>query len=205
MLSRNTVCLRDVEVQNISNSPTCLVSCSADRRQLVEVFIPKGEVRAAEQSAPLAAGHPQAELWLYCAVNGQDGTEKWFGISSWEQRQFFLQLMEADKVGATTAFSVLNANEWKTIKTVLEANDQDGFRKLKSVGPKTADKLIPIIFKDRNKSAKRTASAREEVVGALVTLGYKKPDATIAVLKAQDICGLDAASELLIKTALSRK
>lgn len=210
MLPRNAVCVRNVFIQRLVDE-RCLVT-GADHvwdRVVLEFFIPESVCPAAPQYTPGEKGAFAKELWTYCAVNNNDGTEKWYGFVTWEQREFFLCLMKADGVGPGSAYKIMNASPWNIIATALATNDQDGFRKLKGVGPKTADKLIPIVFKDKPATSAKAKLTEEQklrnvdAVATLVALGRKKVEASVLVTDIQSN-NPDMTTEQLVKAALKR-
>lgn len=210
MLPRNAVRIDQVTIQRLTDG-RCLVRGEAAAWNVLclEFFIPESICPAAPQYSPGELGAKLAQLWTYCAVNSNDGTERWYGFASWAQREFFLKLMEADGVGPAAAYKAMNSNPWAEISRILETGDQEGFRKLKAIGPKTADKLIPILFKDKPAQPKvrgltdQQKQANADAVAALVAMGVKKLAASLRVTQAQEQ-NLDATADQLIRAALKQ-
>lgn len=210
MLPRNAVRIDRVTIQRLTDG-RCLVRGEAAAWNVLtlEFFIPESACPAAPQHSPGEKGAEMDQLWVYCAVNGNDGTERWYGFASWAQREFFLQLMQADGVGPAAAYKAMNSNPWSTISRILETGDQTEFRQLKGIGPKTADKLIPILFKDKPAPTKargltdQQKQANADAVAALVAMGVKKTAASLRVTQAQEQ-NLDATADQLIRAALKQ-
>lgn len=116
-------------------------------------------------------------LYTHCAVNGQSGEETWFGFSCYAELQFFRTLMLADGIGPKSAFKVLDASPWHKIETILEQGNQGEFIRLPGIGPKTATKLLPIVFKDRPALTTTAPTIDQDAVDALLTLGVSKQQA----------------------------
>jgi len=165
--------------------------------------------------AMLPFGFP---LFTHCAINGQDGSQVWYAFSEWYELKFFRTLMLADGIGPKSAFNIIDKNGWAAIKDIVVRGDQAAFRKLKGVGEKTAAKLFPFVFPNREdrtddgpKSGPLAPRLKNQVVsdaeGTLMSLGYKKTDAEAAVAKAIAAMKPDSVydAELLVKMALKRK
>lgn len=142
-------------------------------------------------------------LWTHCAINGQDGSQVWYAFTSWEQLRLFRLLLTADGMGPKTAFTFLDKNPWDEVFAILTRGDQAAFRKLKGMGPKTADKVIPKLFTGPAEPAKpELTPSMEDAIGVLETLGWKHGDAKKVVLA----CPLHGASaEDIVKAVLKGK
>ena len=138
--------------------------------------------------------------------------QKLFGFASEEERDVFLLLIDrVSGVGPTMAVSVLSGMNVNDFKKCVVAGDVAGLSKLKGVGKKTAERIV-LELKDKvcklDLSSLPAADARiipaddvaEDVISALLNLGYKEPQ----VRKA--LTGLDASGgvsvEGLLKQAL---
>lgn len=121
-------------------------------------------------------------LYTHCSVNSQSGETTWFGFSCYEELQFFRTLMLADGIGPKSAFKVLDATPWDKIAAVLAAGDQDGFACLPCIGPKTATKLLPIVFAGKP-ATKPVVTIDADAVAALCSLGMQKSAAQERVRK----------------------
>jgi Holliday junction DNA helicase RuvA len=211
MLPRNAVRIDYVTIQRLTDG-RCLVrgESAAWNCLTLEFFIPESICPAAAQYTPGEKGAKADHLWTYCAVNNNDGTERWYGFMTWEQREFFIELQKADGVGPGAAYKIMNSTSWSEISRLLRTNDQDGFRKMKGVGPKTADKLIPILFADKPKPAKAAGltpeqkQAYNDAVAALTAMGVPKASASLRVTAAQG-ADLNASADALVRAALKNK
>lgn len=98
---------------------------------------------AMQQAARTALGVGSAVAGpLHAQVNGQTFETKHWLFSSAEDRNVFWLLMEADKVGAGVAGTVLRAMSGRDVVAHIVAKRTAPFAAIKGVGPKTAAKFI---------------------------------------------------------------
>lgn len=135
-----------------------------------------------------------------------------YGFSDERERQLFRDLIKVNGVGPKLAITILSSIEPNQFVFCVQQQDTASLVKLPGVGKKTAERLV-IEMKDRLKdwvgetrgSTSTTApanSATQEAVAALITLGYKPPQATrmVALVDAEG-----KSSENLIRDALKQQ
>jgi Holliday junction DNA helicase RuvA len=134
-----------------------------------------------------------------------------FGFYDPAERGAFDLLTSVQQVGPTLAMQVLSDLGVGELRSVLMARDVGRLRKIKGVGPKTADRIAleladkvaripaPLTLSDAT-SPKAESTAIDEAHRALVVLGFSAKDATDALTKTAKP-GLD--SETLLRGALS--
>jgi len=134
-----------------------------------------------------------------------------FGFYDPAERGAFDLLTSVQQVGPTLAMQVLSDLGVGELRCVLMARDVARLRKVKGVGPKTADRIaleladkverIPAPLTLTDPASQKTGSAAmDEAHRALVVLGFSSKDATDALAKTVQP-GLD--SETLLRGALS--
>lgn len=106
-----------------------------------------------------------------------------YGFAEDDERQLFIHLISVNGVGANTARVILSSLEAQSIKDAIVTGDDQVFRKVKGVGPKTAQRII-IDLKDKvgrehlpSTSGTRTTgllTERSEAISALVALGFNR-------------------------------
>lgn len=105
-----------------------------------------------------------------------------YGFINEGERSLFIQLISVSGVGPNTARVILSYMNSDEIRTAILHSDDGAFRKVKGVGPKTAQRII-IDLKDKiskdtdSESIMNTdskTSARSEAVVALVALGFQR-------------------------------
>jgi Holliday junction DNA helicase RuvA len=141
-----------------------------------------------------------------------------FGFATSLEKELFGLLLRASRVGPKLAQSILSGMEPARLLHVLREADAGGLRKAPGVGPKLAERIAVELRDDAEKLADRlgdqaggAASAElgivdpgEELLSALVNLGYPRAQAERVVEGALAEAPTDAGLEDLIRIALRR-
>ena len=145
---------------------------------------------AMQQAARTGLGVGSAVVGpLHAQVNGQTFETKHWLFASAEDRNVFWLLMEADKVGAGVAGTVLRAMSGREIVAHIVAKRTQAFASIKGVGPKTAAKFIGEL------GDKAAVMAREMGLAALTPPAEKfGPTAPSPVVHTPERDSLDAAN-----------
>ncbi len=134
-----------------------------------------------------------------------------FGFADAAERAAFDLLLAVQQVGPTLAMAVLSNLGVAELRSVLVARDVAALRKIKGIGPKSAERIVlELADKVERIPAPLTATAArttvpsvlqelEEAQRGLVVLGFSTKDATDALAKIQQP-GL--TSEQLLRAAL---
>jgi len=138
-----------------------------------------------------------------------------YGFYSREERQLFKTLLKVNGVGPRLALTVLSSTTPEEFVRWVLNNDTASLIHLPGVGKKTAERLV-VEMRDKlsdwyqqpitlsgNKTVKPENGVRHQIlqdaISALVSLGYKPPEANRTVTKIDDGT---ATSEELIRRAL---
>jgi holliday junction DNA helicase RuvA len=141
-----------------------------------------------------------------------------YGFATAEERDFFRLLIEkVSGVGPKVALSIMSKLSLPMLRGAIAGGDINLLSKCPGIGKKTAERLI-IELKDvvgLGSASSATIlgpgaipapsgpeSKIQDAVLALVTLGYKAPDADKAVRKAFGALGPEVSAEALIKASL---
>ena len=141
-----------------------------------------------------------------------------FGFLTPLERELFHLLLKASRVGPKLAQTILSGMEPRRLLMVLRDADAKGLRKLPGVGPKLAERIAVELRDDAAKLAGRLAEGQsethapamsavepeEELLSALVNLGYPRAQAERVVAAALAEAPSDARIETLIRIALRR-
>jgi len=153
-----------------------------------------------------------AEVSLHIHTHLREDSLTLFGFLTEAEKDMFLMLMSVSGIGPKLALAVLSSLSVGDICCALEASDDPKLCAIPGIGKKTAarmvlelkDKIKLIMPKGAEPASPAVAGSREveDVISALINLGYKKPLAEEAVKKVrQNRPGLTI--EELIREALS--
>lgn len=174
-----------------------------------EVHIP---VTTAEKVPPLGG---ECSLFTYAVYREDSATL--YGFATRDDRDFFRLLVEkVSGIGPKIAISMLSRMSPELLRSAIVSSDVALLAKCPGIGKKTAERLV-IELKDKvglpsSASGGSVASDRptanqpspfQDAVSSLMILGYKPADADKMVRKAANQLGAEAATEDLIKSALS--
>lgn len=141
-----------------------------------------------------------------------------FGFNNKVERALFRELLKANGVGPKLGLAILSGMSAQQFVSCVNNEDSTSLVKLPGVGKKTAERLV-LEMKDRLKNwgndlftpfsdsaviepfsdATIDNNAADDAVSALVSLGYKLPQAQKAV---KSVSKPDMSTEVLIKESL---
>ncbi|HEB89911.1 MAG TPA: Holliday junction branch migration protein RuvA [Deltaproteobacteria bacterium] len=141
-----------------------------------------------------------------------------FGFASSLEKELFHLLRKASRVGPKLAQSILSGMEPLRLLQLLRDADAKGLRKAPGVGPKLAERIVVELRDEAEKLAGRLGTAGaasgpgtlpgvepgEELLSALVNLGYPRSQAERVVESALAEADRDSSLEELIRVALRR-
>lgn len=176
-----------------------------------EVFVP---ITTTEKLPALGEKVKLHTLSVY-----REDSQTLYGFYNREDRDFFRLLVEkVSGIGPKIALSILSKLSVPILKNAIAQSDIALLSKCPGIGKKTAERLV-IELRDKvfpggvtssgtvspNTSEETTGiapSTHQDAVAALMTLGYKAPDADKAIRKAVTKLGPEATTEALIKQSL---
>ena len=141
-----------------------------------------------------------------------------FGFASSLEKELFNLLLKANRVGPKLAQSILSGMEPARLLRLLREADAKGLRKAPGVGPKLAERIGVELRDDAEKLAGRLGDSGshggseplseiepgEELLSALVNLGYPRSQAERVVDAALAEAPPESSLEELIRVALRR-
>ncbi len=148
-----------------------------------EVFVPANALPSLGQ-----AGSP-IELFIHTHV--REDAIILYGFATKSDRELFLHLTTVSGVGPKTAMGLMSALPSDRIVQAIRAKNAGLLQSVPGIGRKTAERLV-VDLNDRLKTFRLLPSAEaanqggpgtmaDEVISALLNLGYKRPQAEIAV------------------------
>jgi Holliday junction DNA helicase RuvA len=150
-------------------------------------------------------GEPGDEVTLLTHTHVREDALALFGFLTAAEQALFERLIAVSGVGPKLAVSILSGIEAPDLVAALRASDVARLTRIPGVGKKTAERLV-LELKDKVQGLAATedaapagpvASAREDLVSALVHLGYSRPEAERGVDRALKEDGTGRFEELL--------
>ena len=132
-----------------------------------------------------------------------------FGFHEPKERALFQQLISVNGIGSNTARMMLSAMSCQELITAIVNENSKLLQGIKGIGAKTAQRVV-IELKDKvdkelsaiDKIFAVHNTNKDEALLALVSLGFAKNSADIALSKVIKSDGADVSIEVLIKKAL---
>lgn len=159
------------------------------------------------------------EVTLHTHLVIREDSHALYGFASETERRLFRNLIKVSGVGAKLALTILSGISPEGFVACVQHQDTGALVKLPGVGKKTAERLI-VEMRDRIKDwedntgavlpgaqaasgiLEGPASPLEDAVAALISLGYKPPEASRMVRAVEN--SSDMASEEIIRLALQQ-
>lgn len=151
-------------------------------------------------------GEPGTEVTLLTHTHVREDTLALFGFLTPVEQALFERLIAVSGVGPKLAVGVLSGIEAPDLVAALRSSDLARLTRIPGVGKKTAERLV-LELKDKMQelpSAEATApeaprAAADDLVSALVHLGYSRPEAERGVERALREHGEGRFEDLLRK------
>lgn len=159
----------------------------------------------------------QVSVFIHFVV--REDAQLLYGFNHRNERTLFRELIKVNGVGPRLALAILSGMSAQQFVSVVEKQEIGALIKLPGVGKKTAERLV-VEMKDRLSSLHADLFAADvsleltnpstvqpalnhdfeaEAVAALISLGYKPPEASKMIAK---VARSDSTSELMIREAL---
>ncbi len=153
-------------------------------------------------------GEPGAEVTLLTHTHVREDVLALFGFLTAAEQALFERLIAVSGVGPRLAISILSGIEAPDLVAALRSSDVPRLTRIPGVGRKTAERLV-VELKDKMQGLAATeepapsgpaATAKEDVVSALLHLGYSRPEAERGVERALKDGGEGRFEDLLRRT-----
>jgi len=160
---------------------------------------------------------PGSEVFLHTHAVYREDSQALYGFATADERDFFRMLInQVAGVGPKVALALMSRFSLEMLESTIATGDAESLSKCPGIGRKTADRII-LDLRDKLGFARGGSKSRVlssggsgpgsstigDAIAALLALGYKPADAEKAVRKAHAALGDSAATETLIKRALS--
>lgn len=134
-----------------------------------------------------------------------------YGFFNEAERQIFIHLISVSGIGPNTARLVLSSLDTDSIRNAILLKDDTTFRRIKGLGPKTAQRIIVDLYDKIGKDSSLNlpsgpgagnTTIRMEALSALQALGFSKPSIEQVFKNLPELNEADMSLEKLIKAAL---
>jgi holliday junction DNA helicase RuvA len=156
-------------------------------------------------------GHNDIRLLTHFIV--KEDAHSLYGFFSELERQLFILLISVSGVGPNTARLILSSLDPDSIQSAISLKDDLVFRKIKGVGPKTAQRIIIDLYDKIGKDVHSTGtvlglnqapSRKSEVLSALLALGFGRSAIDQVLKNLPEASKTEIPVEDLIKLALKK-
>jgi Holliday junction DNA helicase RuvA len=152
-------------------------------------------------------GEPGEEVTLLTHTHVREDTLALFGFLTAAEQALFERLIAVSGVGPKLAVSILSGIEAPDLVLALRSSDVARLTRIPGVGKKTAERLV-LELKDKMQGLAATegpapapaSTAKEDLVSALVHLGYSRPEAERGVARALEDDATGRFEDLLRRT-----
>lgn len=151
-----------------------------------------------------------SEVALHVHTHVREDQIALYGFLRPEEKQLFEKLITVSGIGPKLAITILSGMPAEEMVNAIRANDVARLTKIPGIGRKTAermvlelrDKLPPSAGIDQVQVIPSLSATQEDVLSALMNLGYQKPVAEKAVERVAK-SGANQAFDILFREALA--
>lgn len=187
-----------VEGELVSKSPTSVViNVSGVGYQL---RVPLSTSKGLPEAGPV-------RLLVHFYV--REDSQRLYGFATAEERRVFLKLMAVPKVGPSLALAVLSGLSLGELREAIIHQRAEILKRVKGIGAATAERIVrelqrdpPVLPGGASTRGPAPADKEQDVVAALLTLGYQRSSAENVSRRAMSDLGPDATLEDLVTEAL---
>jgi len=146
------------------------------------------------------------ELFIYTHLS--DSALALYGFSTEEERELFTKLISISGIGPKLALNVLSGMEPDELKQAIQESNVARIARIPGIGKKTALRIAMELQEKLEKKEKllssRAAREREDLISALVNLGFRRREVEGVVDEAIRHLTLEAGFEKLLRECLRR-
>lgn len=160
-------------------------------------------------SVPSFSGLPAegAEVSLYIHTHVREDTLALYGFLRREEKKLFERLISVSGIGPKLAITVLSGIAADALVTALRGNDLTALTRIPGVGKKTAERMVLELRDKLDGLAAAPAPPpatrmEEDVISALVNLGYQRASAEQSVKRALEKAGNGASFEQVFRQTM---
>ena len=149
-----------------------------------------------------------AEISLHIYTHVREDTLALYGFVRRDEKQLFERLIGVSGIGPKLAMTVLSGIAPDALVTALRSNDLTALTRVPGVGKKTAERMVLELRDKLDGFAAAPAAVagghlEDDVISALVNLGYQRSPAEQAAKRAAAKAGDDASFEQLFRQSMA--
>ena len=156
-------------------------------------------------------GGPNSQnVMLYTDKQVREDSMTLFGFASSEEREWFRLLTGVQGVGGRVALAILSVLDAAELARAIASTDATMVTRANGVGPKLAARIVNELKGKVGGIALgapgvvAVAGAAQDAVSALINLGFRPAEASVAVAKADEELGSGAGLDALVRVALKK-
>jgi Holliday junction DNA helicase RuvA len=148
----------------------------------------------------------QVELLAYTHLT--ENSLSLFGFASQEEKDIFLKLITISGIGPKIALNILSGIEASELEEAVRNTNVTRLSMVPGIGQKTALRIIMELSDKLEKKekvlSKKGSKEREDLVSALVNLGFRRKEAEQVVDGTLSSLGLEAGFDQLLRECLRK-
>jgi len=153
-------------------------------------------------------GEENEPVELYVYTHLSDSALALYGFSTEEERELFLKLISISGIGPKLALNVLSGMEPAELKEAVQESNVARIARIPGIGKKTALRIAMEMQEKLEKKEKllsgRGAQEREDLISALLNLGFRRREVEGTVEDALRRLTPEAGFEKLLRECLRR-
>ena len=146
------------------------------------------------------------ELFIYTHLT--DNSLSLYGFSTEEEREIFLKLISISGIGPKLALNILSGIEASDLEDAIRKSDVARISLIPGIGKKTALRIAVELQEKLEKKERALVSSgfeeKEDLISALMNLGFKRKEVETVVDEAIKSLSLEAGFEKLLRDSLKR-
>jgi len=153
-------------------------------------------------------GEPGSSVELYVYTHLTENALQLFGFCTVEEKNLFLKLISISGIGPKLALNLLSGIEPKELEEAVATTNVSRLSLIPGIGKKTALRIIMELADKLEKKEKvlsrRENKEREDLVSALVNLGFRRKESEQVVDLTISSLGPQAGFDLLLRECLKK-
>ena len=154
----------------------------------------------------------RSEVALYIRTHVREDALDLYGFLTQQEKRVFEELISVSGIGPRLAQGIMSGMGWEDLLGASPPADAVRLTRIPGVGKKTAERMV-VELRDKANTAladmerepvAAATTPREDLVAALVNLGYRQTDAETAAAAAVEEADEDASLTELLRLGLQR-